>query len=835
MPDTAPDQLPDNPRIIQAEITDEMQKNFLDYAMSVIVARALPDVRDGLKPVHRRILYACHDMGLKYSGKHSKSAKIVGEVLGKYHPHGDVPVYDALVRLAQEFSMRYPLIDGQGNFGSIDGDSPAAMRYTEAKLSKISEEMLVDLDKETVDLLDNFDGTLKEPIFLPAKLPNLLLMGSEGIAVGMATKIPPHHLGEVVDAIVHLVENPEASVEELMQFVKGPDFPTHGAIYDSKAIAEVYATGRGRIVVRGKAEIEETKSGKNQIIISELPYQVNKAELVARIADLVHNKKIDGISDLRDESDRDGIRVVIELKRDAKPKALLNNLYKHTALQTTFPANIVALVDGTPQVLGLKQILSEYIKHRQLVITRRSEYDLRRARERAHILEGLKIALDHLDAVIKTIRESADSDVAKKNLMERFGLTEIQAVAILDMQLRRLAALERQKIENEYKQVMETITFLEDLLAHPEKILALIKTEGLELKEKYPEPRRTRVHKNPVGEFSYEDLIPSEDTVITITSTGYIKRQNPSAFRTQHRGGKGVTGMTTKEEDEIAQLLTANTHDDILFFTSKGRVFKVKAFDLPEGSRQSKGQAVVNLINIPQDEKLQTVLSLGKKDAYKFLLMTTHRGTIKKSKLSDFDHIRQSGIIAIKLEQGDSLEWVRPTTGTDQVLIVSKEGKSIRFREEDVRPTARDTMGVRGIELKSGDFVVGKEVFPAGREVTDKRRKVFEDVLIITEKGLGKRTSVKNWPLQKRGGQGVKAASINDKTGKIVTCIGVDENVEQVVLTSRTAQIIKLPLRNIPRLGRDTQGVILMRLSKADAVAAVTYLEKDAEPEKPSK
>ncbi|KKU96559.1 MAG: gyrase subunit A protein, partial [Candidatus Amesbacteria bacterium GW2011_GWB1_48_13] len=796
MPDTAPDQLPDNPRIIQAEITDEMQKNFLDYAMSVIVARALPDVRDGLKPVHRRILYACHDMGLKYSGKHSKSAKIVGEVLGKYHPHGDVPVYDALVRLAQEFSMRYPLIDGQGNFGSIDGDSPAAMRYTEAKLSKISEEMLVDLDKETVDLLDNFDGTLKEPIFLPAKLPNLLLMGSEGIAVGMATKIPPHHLGEVVDAIVHLVENPEASVEELMQFVKGPDFPTHGAIYDSKAIAEVYATGRGRIVVRGKAEIEETKSGKNQIIISELPYQVNKAELVARIADLVHNKKIDGISDLRDESDRDGIRVVIELKRDAKPKALLNNLYKHTALQTTFPANIVALVDGTPQVLGLKQILSEYIKHRQLVITRRSEYDLRRARERAHILEGLKIALDHLDAVIKTIRESADSDVAKKNLMERFGLTEIQAVAILDMQLRRLAALERQKIENEYKQVMETITFLEDLLAHPEKILALIKTEGLELKEKYPEPRRTRVHKNPVGEFSYEDLIPSEDTVITITSTGYIKRQNPSAFRTQHRGGKGVTGMTTKEEDEIAQLLTANTHDDILFFTSKGRVFKVKAFDLPEGSRQSKGQAVVNLINIPQDEKLQTVLSLGKKDAYKFLLMTTHRGTIKKSKLSDFDHIRQSGIIAIKLEQGDSLEWVRPTTGTDQVLIVSKEGKSIRFREEDVRPTARDTMGVRGIELKSGDFVVGKEVFPAGREVTDKRRKVFEDVLIITEKGLGKRTSVKNWPLQKRGGQGVKAASINDKTGKIVTCIGVDENVEQVVLTSRTAQIIKLPLRN---------------------------------------
>ena len=815
-------------KILPTEITTEMQKNFLDYAMSVIVARALPDVRDGLKPVHRRILYACHDMGLRPGGKHSKSAKIVGEVLGKYHPHGDVPVYDALVRLAQEFSMRYPLIDGQGNFGSIDGDSPAAMRYTEAKLARISEEMLVDIERETVDTTDNFDGTLKEPVFLPAKLPNLLLAGSEGIAVGMATKIPPHNLSEVLDAIVYLVDHPQATVEELMQFIKGPDFPTYGAIYDTKAIAEIYTTGRGRIVVRGKAEIEEAKSGKIQIIITELPYQVNKAELVARIADLVHAKKIDGISDLRDESDRDGIRVAIDLKRDAKPKAILNNIYKHTALQTTFPANFVALVDGTPQTLGLKQILTEYVKHRQLVITRRSEYDLRQARARAHILEGLKIALDHLDAVIKTIRESKDADTAKANLMTRFGLTEIQAVAILDMQLRRLAALERQKIEDEYKQVLTQIAFLEDLLSHTEKILGVIKDESIALKEKFGDDRRTRVYKLGIGDFREEDLIPSEDTVVTVTATGYIKRQNPSVFRTQHRGGKGVTGQTVKEEDEISHILTANTHDDILFFTNLGRVFKVKAYDLPEGSRQAKGQAVVNLINLGSDEKLQTILALGKGEV-KFLLMATQKGTIKKSKIADFDHIRTSGIIAVKLEPGDSLQWVKPTTGSDQILLVSYAGKSIRFREEDVRPTARDTMGVRGIDLKSGDYVVGMEVFPGKKEApTDKRRKTFEDVLIITEKGLGKRTSVKAWPLQKRGGQGVKAASLTAKTGLIVSCIGVDENVDQVVLTSRTAQIIKLPLKNIPRLGRDTQGVILMRFSqKGDSVAAVTCLEKE--------
>jgi len=825
-----PDETTNNAgKIRPVEIASEMQKNFLDYAMSVIVARALPDVKDGLKPVHRRILYAMHDMGLKASGKHSKSAKVVGEVLGKYHPHGDVPVYDAMVRLAQDFSMRYPLVDGQGNFGSIDGDSPAAMRYTEAKLSKISEELLVDIEKETVDTIPNFDGTLNEPVFRPAKLPNLLLMGSDGIAVGMATKIPPHNLGEIVDAVTYLIDHPEASVEELMKFVKGPDFPTYGAIYDVKAIAEVYATGRGRIIVRGKAEIEESKAGKTQIVISEIPYQVNKAEMVARIADLVHEKKIEGVSDLRDESDRDGIRVVVDLKRDGKPKSILNNIYKHTALQTSFPANFVALVDGTPQTLSLKQILAEYIRHRQSVITRRTEYELKQAKARAHILEGLKIALDHLDAVIKTIRESADSDVAKKNLMDRFGLSELQAIAILDMQLRRLAALERKKIEDEYKAVMEFIGRLEDLLAHPAKILGVIKTEIADVKAKFGDDRRTKVYKLGIGEFSEEDLIPSEDTVVTVTATGYIKRQHPSAFRTQARGGKGVTGMTTKEEDEVSHILSANTHDDIYFFTSKGRVFKIKAYDLPEGSRQAKGQAVVNLINIEQDEQLQSILALGKGDQYKFLLMATDNGTVKKTKLSEFDSIRQSGKIAIKLETGDSLKWVQPTTGSDHILLVSREGKSIRLREEDVRPTARDTMGVRGITLKSGDSVVGMEVFPSSKAApTDKRRKVFEDVLIVMENGLGKRTGVKSWPLQKRGGQGVKAASITPKTGKIISCIAVDETIDQIVLTSRQAQVIKLPLRNIPSLGRDTQGVILMRFSKkGDTVSSVTCLEKD--------
>lgn len=866
-------------KIQPTEITTEMEKSYLDYSMSVIVARALPDVRDGLKPVHRRILYAMHQVGLSHTSRYSKSAKVVGEVLGKYHPHGDMAVYDALVRLAQDFSMRYPLIDGQGNFGSVDGDPPAAMRYTECRLASISQELLSDIEKETINTARNFDNTLDEPVFLPAKLPNLLLMGSEGIAVGMATKIPPHNLSEIVDAIVTLIQKgklidketneeipkkgkqlleikkieleekqlplefqtletlsvafeSQATVDDLLQQIKGPDFPTAGMIFDQNAIRNVYTDGRGKFLIRGRAEIEETKGGRFQIVISELPYQVNKAKLVAKIASLVKDRKIEGISDLRDESDRHGIRVVVELKRDAKPKAVLNNLYKHTELQTSFPANFVALVDGTPLTLNLKQILTEYVRHRHLVVTRRSEFELKNAKLRAHILEGLKIALDHLDAVIETIKKSKDAEEAKNNLMNKFGLTELQATAILDMQLRRLAALERQKIEDEYKMIMKTIAYLIDLLAHPEKILVVIKDELLELKEKYKDERRTKVFRMPVGEFSEEDLVPSEETIITVTQTGYIKRVPKSTYRTQKRGGKGVMGMKTKEEDEINYLLSANTHDYILFFTNKGRVFQLRVWDTPEGSRQSKGQAVINLINIEQGERLQSILTLSKEtdQNIKFLFMATKAGTVKKTAITKFANIRSSGLIAIKLSGEDELSWVKTTSGTNHILLVSHYGKSIRFSEKDVRPTARDTMGVRGIRLKKGDYVVGMEVLPEKKEEPkDKRRKIFKDILVIMEKGIGKRTDISEFPLQKRGGQGVKVAEVTEKTGKVICSQLVYESVEQVVLTSKNAQIIKLPLKNIPRLGRATQGVILMRFSKDsdDSVAAVTYLKKE--------
>jgi len=857
-------------KIQPAEITQEMEKSYLDYSMSVIVARALPDVRDGLKPVHRRILYAMYQMGLSHTSRFAKTAKVVGEVLGKYHPHGDMAVYDALVRMAQDFSMRYPLVEGQGNFGSIDGDPPAAMRYTEARLAAISQELLADIDKQTIDTTRNFDNTLDEPVSLPAKLPNLLLMGSEGIAVGMATKIPPHNLSEVADAIVTLIEKgqlvgknqalpeikkislgepketkepeeakgvvfeSEATIDDLLEHIKGPDFPTAGMIFDQNAIKNVYTDGRGVILVRGKAEIEEAKTGRFQIIISELPYQVNKARLVARIADLVKNKKLEGISDLRDESDRHGIRVVVELKRDAKPKAVLNNLYKYTELQTTFPANFVALVDGTPMTLNLKQILTEYVRHRQLIVTRRSEFELRNAKARAHILDGLKIALDHLDEVIETIKKSADADQAKKNLITKFGLTEIQATAILDMQLRRLAALERQKIEDEYKMVKETIAWLEDLLAHPQKIIGVVKDEVLKLKEKYGDERRTKVFKMPVGEFSEEDLVPSEDQIITITQAGYIKRVSKGTYRTQKRGGKGVVGMTTKEEDEIKSLLAANTHDHILFFTNKGRVFQLRVWDLPEGSRQAKGQAIINLINIEQGEIIQSILTLpAQKDPnIKYLFMVTKNGTVKKTEIEKFANIRSSGLIAIKLETGDELSWAKTTSGDNHILLVSHEGKSIKFHEKDVRPTGRDTMGVRGIKLQKGDWVVGMEVLPSKIEQPkDKRKRVFKDILVVMENGIGKRTDISEFPLQKRGGQGVKVAEVTEKTGKVICCQLVSEDVEQVVLTSKQAQIIKLPLKNIPRLGRATQGVILMRFAKdsGDSVAAVTYLRKEEE------
>src|SRR3989338_2134043 len=657
-------------KIQPVEIIDEMQRSYLDYAMSVIVARALPDVRDGLKPFHRRIIYAMQRMCVTHSARYTKSAKIVGEVLGKYHPHGDIPVYEALVRMAQYFAMRYQLIDGQGNFGSIDGDPPAAMRYTEARMAQITETLLYDLDKKTVYFLDNFDGTLKEPIYLPAVLHNLLINGASGIAVGMATNIPPHNLTEVIDSAVHLIENPDASVEDLMGFVKGPDFPTGAQIYDISEITAAYATGKGKIIMRAKADIEETTGGKFHIVVSEIPYQVNKSTLVTRIAELVKDKKLEGVSDLRDESDRRGLRVVVELKRDARPNSVLNNLYKYTALQQSFPVNMVALVDGTPQTLTLKMILSEFVKHRQKIITRRSQFDLEEANKRAHILEGLKIAVDNIDAVIETIKKSADATAAKVNLMQKFKLTEVQALAILDMQLKRLAALERQKIEEELKMTQEEIAYLEDLLAHREKILIVAKSELNKLKERFGDDRKTRVFKQKIGEFSEEDLIANEPTIVTITVGGYVKRQDIGSFRTQRRGGKGISGITTKEEDIVAQLFVAHTHDNLLFFTDRGRVFQLKVYDLPESSRISKGVAIVNLLDLSLEEKVLSILPVKKQkneDAQKanFVMMATKNGVVKKTAIAAYESIRRTGIIAIKLANGDVLRWAKLTSGYD--------------------------------------------------------------------------------------------------------------------------------------------------------------------------
>lgn len=814
-------------KIQPVEIIQEMQRSYLDYAMSVIVARALPDVRDGLKPVHRRIIFAMQRLGVTHSAHHTKSAKVVGEVLGKYHPHGDIPVYDAMVRMAQGFAMRYPLIDGQGNFGSVDGDSPAAMRYTEARLAAVSESLLYDLDKNTVDWLDNFDASLKEPVYLPAVLPNLLINGGSGIAVGMATNIPPHNLVEVVDAAVHLIDKPEASVEDLMQFIKGPDFPTGAQIFDIGEITNAYATGRGKIMMRAKADIEETKGGKFQIVITEIPYQVNKANLVIRIAELVKDKKLDGISDLRDESDRKGMRIVIELKRDARPKAILNNLYKHTALQQSFAVNMVALVEGTPQTLTLKMILEEFVKHRQNVITRRSQFELEEAKKRAHILEGLKIAVDNIDAVIETIKKSQDQTDAKENLIRKFKLSEIQALAILDMQLKRLAALERQKIEEELKMVMEEITYLEDLLAHPEKILTVAKNELNKLKERFGDERKTRVYRQKIGEFSEEDLIPNEQTIVTITVGGYIKRQDIGSFRTQKRGGKGISGITTKEEDTVAQLFVAQTHDNLLIFTNRGRVFQLKVYELPESSRISKGAAIVNLLELSPDEKVLSVLPVEKQKtgalAKSFVIMATKNGIVKKSSIDKYAQIRKTGIIAIKLSGGDQLRWAKLSTGHDNVIMVSKKGLSIRFNEKDVRPMARDTMGVRGIKIKSDDELVGMDV------VSEEDAKA--DLLVITERGIGKKTSVSAWPLQLRGGVGVKAAHLAEKTGQIVTAQILTKEDEALIITTQKGQVIRTTLRSVPRLTRDTQGVIIMRLGATDRVAAATIIQKKKEDE----
>lgn len=858
------------------KLTQEMQRSYLDYAMSVIVSRALPDVRDGLKPVHRRILYAMHKMGLRYPARYSKSAKIVGETMGKYHPHGDDPIYNSLVRLAQDFSMRYPLVDGQGNFGSMDGDPPAAMRYTEARLAQVSDELLADIEKETVDFEANFDNTLKEPMYLPAKLPNLLLAGSEGIAVGMATKIPPHNLNEVVDALVHMIDNSKATYAEneatsgvsrsgspdvkeiddqfidqkfldiltkevamessvtldnLLKFIKGPDFPTGALIFGADEIRRAYGTGKGTITVRAKAEIEEIGMGKTAIIVSEIPYQVNKASLVAKIAKLVRDKKLTDIADLRDESDRQGVRIYIELKRDAVPKKTLNNLYKHTDLQNTFPVNMVGLVGRQPETLTLKKIAEEFLKHRHTVIKRRSVYELRVAARRAHILEGLKIAVDNIDAVIELIKYAKDVETARSKLMSRFKLSELQAQAILDMQLKRLAALERQKLEDEYAMLKETISYLEKLLLDPDQILKVVKDELLSLKDKYGDQRRTRVFKQQAGTFAEEDLIPNEETLVTLTADGYIKRVAVGTFRVQRRGGKGVSGMKTKEEDFIETIFSCHTHDHILFFTSKGRVFQTRVWELPGGSRHSKGKAVVNIIATEQDEEVTSILTyspqkIGKN--HNFILLATKNGTVKKTPLKKFKNIRSSGLIAIKLQNKDQLRWTTITSGKDHILLVTRNGTSIRFSEKDARPLSRTAMGVRGIKLKKGDEVVTMEAFPSKQaKPKDKRRKFFRDLLTVSKKGIGKRTSLTKFNVQKRGGVGIKAMKVTPKTGKLAAALEVDHNTEQLVITSKRGQVIKLPIKNIPQLGRNTQGVILMRFAnKGDEVASATVLEK---------
>jgi DNA gyrase subunit A len=852
-------------KIIDVDIVPEMEKSYLDYAMSVIVSRALPDVRDGLKPVHRRIIYAMDQMGLSSGGKFTKSAKVVGEVLGKYHPHGDMSVYMAIVRLAQSFSLRYPLINGQGNFGSIDGDPPAAMRYTEVKMSKLTPEMITDIDKETVEMDDNFDATLKEPTVLPSRLPNLLLNGADGIAVGMATRIPPHNLGEICDGLdlilnnCHLEKNDNleinpiikkdlttqqkvlipvyelekikyiletsTTVDELIKAVNGPDFPTAGEIFGKKGIEEMYQTGRGKFTLRGKAEIEETKSGKIRIVIRELPYQVNKAELVQKIAALVTDKKIIGVSDLRDESDRHGIRVVIEIKKTGKPKSILNKLYKYTSLQTSYSANLLALVSGVPQTLNLRQLLLLFLRHREQIVRRRSIFDLKAAFMRAHILEGLKIALDNLDAVIKTIRASETVDAARQNLITKFSLSDLQANAILEMQLRRLAALERQKIENEYAEVKKIIDDLTATITVPGKMIAILKTENKEIKEKFVDKRLTKIYVRALEDFSEEDLIPNEATLVTITRSGYIKRVAQETYRTQNRGGMGVSGMSTKTEDEVESLLFVNTHDNLLLFTNKGRCFKAKVWDIPESSRQSKGQAIVNLVNIIQGETIQAVLPVSKDSQAKYIILATLKGVIKKTAIEKFTNIRQNGLAAIKLDPGDQLVWAKTTSGNDQIFLVSKIGKCIRFNEADTRPMGRHTRGVRGISLKEGDTLVSMDILPPQRKDGG-----FRHLLVIAENGVGKRSDVYLYPLQKRGGIGVKAANLSSKTGKIATASVVSEKDEQVILISKKAVTIKLPLKNIPVLSRNTKGVILMRLKTTDdKVNAMTVFSKQEE------
>lgn len=809
-------------KVDDLSIVQEMETSYLDYAMSVIVSRALPDVRDGLKPVHRRILYAMWTIGLRHNAKFRKSATVVGEVLGKYHPHGDAAVYDSMVRMAQDFAMRYPLVNGQGNFGSMDGDNAAAMRYTEAKLQAMAEEMMLDIDKNTVDFVPNYDGSHQEPKVMPAKLPNLLLNGTTGIAVGMATNIPPHNLGELIDAINLLIDDPEISIDDLLTCVKGPDFPTGGVIYNQEDIKTAYATGRGGIVTRGEAEILENKAEQYQIIINSIPYQVNKATLLEKIAQLVKDKKIEGIKDLRDESDKDGVRIVIDLKKDAFPKKILNNLYKHTQLQETFHVNMLALVDGLqPRVLTLKDILEEYLKHRQEVIVRRTQFDLDKAKDRAHILEGLKIALDKIDAVIKTIRASKDKEVAKINLIKQFKLSERQATAILEMRLQSLANLERLKIEDELKEKLKLIKELEAILKSKLKVLNIIKEELAELKKKFADPRRTKVVKTAIDKMTTEDLIPNEMVIVTMTHDGYIKRTDPENFKQQSRGGKGVMGLTTKEQDEVKFFFGTNTHADLMFFTTRGRVFQLKAYEVPAQSRTSKGQNIVNFLQLSPEEKVSSILQSDDFAAFKFFVMATSSGLIKRVDVTQFSNVRRSGLIAITLKGDDELRWVRPSSGKDDVMLVSKLGQSIRFKESSVRAMGRSAAGVHGIRLKKNDEVVGVDL------IADGKINQGEQLLVVMANGFGKRTELKEYKVQGRGGSGIKTAQVTTKTGEIASAGIVSSHTEDedMIIISRKGQVIRLPLKTVNILGRATQGVRLMRFKDvADKVSSVTFI-----------
>ena len=806
----------ENNRILPIEIAEEMKKSYIDYSMSVIVGRALPDVRDGLKPVHRRILYSMSELNLTPDKPYRKSARIVGDVLGKYHPHGDSAVYLAMVRMAQDFSTRGLLVDGHGNFGSVDGDSPAAMRYTEARMSKLALELLRDIDKETVDFVPNFDESLKEPAVLPSRYPNLLVNGSNGIAVGMATSIPPHNLGEVIDATVHLIDNEECSVDDLMKFVKGPDFPTSAIIMGKENIAEAYRTGRGKVKVRARAVIEELPKGKQQIVVTEIPYQVNKAKLVERIAELVKDKKVEGISDLRDESNRNGMRIVIELKRDVNANIVLNNLYKHSQMEETFSVIMLALVNGQPKVLNLKQILYHYVQHQKDVVTRRTKFELNKAEARAHILEGLRIALDNIDAVISLIRASKTTQEAKSGLMEKFGLTDIQAQAILDMRLQRLTGLERDKIEAEYEELIKKINRLKEILANERLLLNVIKEEMLIIKENYADERRTEI-RHAEGEIDMRDLIEDEEIAITLTHFGYIKRLPADTYKSQKRGGRGISALTTREEDFVKHLVSTTTHSKLLLFTNKGRVFRLNAYEIPEGKRQAKGTAIVNLLQLGPNEKIATLLAIDEKDDNKYLLLATKNGIVKKTDREEFKNINKAGLIAIGLREDDELIGVKVTDGNKDVLLVTKEGMSIRFDENDIRPMGRTAMGVKGITLSNDDKVVSMSLCEEGT-----------DVLVVSENGFGKRTDINEYRTQIRAGKGIKTYNIAEKTGKLVGAEMVNEDDEMMIINS-DGVLIRLRVNEISLFGRVTSGVKLMKTDDEVNVVSISKIKMEEE------